>query len=331
MDRRGFVRIVGATMTGLRARPVIDLAQLGRARRVREDVVDEMDAITAGLRRLDDGGQGDILLWSIRAHLHDVVGLIESGSYPDPLGRRLHSTAAELLRLAGWVSFDNGHHAHAQRYWTSAVYTARTAGDHALSANAIGFLSCQAKDIGRPQDAVTLAESALSEYRGTSAGVSAILHLRAAEAHAGAGAIAMCRTEIDAAFTSLERPHTGTPTWAYWLDRAQAHGQAGYCYLRLAQYTDARRHLREALRTQDPAAIREGALRNTLLAKTYVRQTDPEVDRALSHAGAAVAALSGQASSARCVGHLTGLLRDLVPYRRRPAVQEFADHLHYLR
>ena len=35
-----------------------------------------------------------------------VVSRIEHGSYTDSIGCRLHATAAELLRLAGWLHFD---------------------------------------------------------------------------------------------------------------------------------------------------------------------------------------------------------------------------------
>lgn len=60
-----------------------------------------------------------------------------------------------------------------------------------------------------------------------------------------------------------------------------AHSQAGYCHLRAGNYPEARHHLRQALRTQGSTPTREGALRYILLATTYLRQPQPDRERAL--------------------------------------------------
>lgn len=180
MDRRSFLTVMGAAMSApahqwLLAEPVPYLTRSGKSRRVTLNAVDELDLMNASLRRLDDGGGGDRLLLMVRAHVRQVVQLIDHSSYTDTVGRRLHSNAGELLRLAGWLAFDGGQHAGAQRYWMAALRAAHTAGDRALAANTLGFMSCQAKDIKQPLEAVTLAESARAGYRGASPRVSAIL------------------------------------------------------------------------------------------------------------------------------------------------------------
>ncbi|WP_330256911.1 tetratricopeptide repeat protein [Nocardia sp. NBC_00565] len=335
MERRIFLTAMGAAMSApahqwLLADPIPHLTRTGKSRRVHSGTVDELDLMAASLRRLDDGGGGGALLQMVRAHLRQVVRLLEHGNYTDTVGRRLHSNAGELLRLAGWLSFDGGQHPRAQRYWMAALHAAHTAGDQALAANTIGFMSCQAKDIRQPHEAVTLAESARTGYRGASPRVSAILNLRAAEAYATSGSTVSCRRAIDDAFTNLDSPTTTAPDWSYWLNPGHAHGQAGYCYLQLGQYSDARRHFRQALRLQDPTAAREGALRYTLLATTYVRQNDPDLDQALALAGHAVDILTDDVTSSRCVGHLNTLLRDLTPHQRRPAVRQLAEQVQSL-
>jgi hypothetical protein len=70
--------------------------------------------------------------------LRYVVNLIENHRYPEPIGRRLHATAAELLRLAGWSCFEAGGHAQAQRYWVAALYTAHAAWERATATCAYG-------------------------------------------------------------------------------------------------------------------------------------------------------------------------------------------------
>ncbi|MFF5265019.1 hypothetical protein ACFY4C_39555 [Actinomadura viridis] len=106
---------------------------------------------------------------------------------------------------------------------------------------------------------------------------------------------------------------------------AQAHAQAGYCYLRIGEFAKARTELRSALRSQDNECSREGVLRNVLLATTYLQQARPDLERILIYAHRALESLSAHVDSARCRTHLTRLADDLQPYRRVPSVQEFLD------
>jgi uncharacterized protein HemY len=100
---------------------------------------------------------------------------------------------------------------------------------------------------------------------------------------------------------------------------------AGRCYLRLQDWDRARRHLRAALRLQDPSYRRYGAECHIALAHTYLRQDQPEVDHAATLATRAVSTLADEVDSARVVGHLTQLVGDFAPYRRRPSVCQFTD------
>ncbi|WP_141578822.1 hypothetical protein [Actinomadura sp. WMMA1423] len=166
--------------------------------------------------------------------LRYVTTLLHHSRYDDTSGRRLHSTAAELLRLAGFVAFDDGQHGLAQRYWVAGLHAAHTAGDRALGANVIGFMSCQAKDLDGGREAVLLAQTARTGYPGASNRVTAILELRAAEAHANdqtattARRATDIRRSIDAAFDALSTDSpTGDPGWSYWMTTTHAHGQAG--------------------------------------------------------------------------------------------------------
>jgi tetratricopeptide (TPR) repeat protein len=291
-----------------------------------EDVIDQLDLITAGLRRMDDHLGGGNLHTLVAVHLRTVIDLLEHRRYRDTVGRRLHATAAELLRLGGFLAFDTGRHALAQRHWVAGLHAAHAAGDRGLGANILGFMSCQAKDLGQTREAVTLAETARAGYPATANRVQAILDLRVAEANAVAGDLTNTRRAIDTAFDLVTDTGHGAPDWAYWLDVTHAHGQAGYCYLRLGQWDSARTHLRAALAAQGATASREGALRQVLMATTYVRQPHPDIEQALDLGGRALTTLTGQVASARVTGHVIRLSEHLWPYRRNPAVKDFTDH-----
>ncbi|MFN2496916.1 MAG: hypothetical protein ABR608_13565, partial [Pseudonocardiaceae bacterium] len=69
------------------------------------EAVDSLDAIVGQLRRMDDRLGSGTLLRLVRSHLQHVEELLDQRRYPEAVGRRLHTTAGELLRLAGWLSF----------------------------------------------------------------------------------------------------------------------------------------------------------------------------------------------------------------------------------
>lgn len=329
MDRRLFLTLLGSAATSPAHQWLInprstDITRTAGAR-VPIEVVDHLDQITARLRRMDDRLGGGQLLELVHQHLRYATDLLDNRTYTDTVGRRLHATTAELLRLAGFISFDSGLHARAQRYWIAALHAAHTAGDRALGANILGFWSCQAKDIGQTREAITLAETARAGYHGATPAVTAILELRAAEAHANNQDPTPTRRAIDAAFDALNGPvsSSGSPGWSYWMNEAQAHAQAGYCYLKLGDHTRARGHLRHGLALHDNSYSREGALRHVLLATTYLQQDRPELGQALTYGSRALDALSGEVDSARCIGHLTRLVNSFTPYRRTPGVAEF--------
>ncbi|MBV9143305.1 MAG: tetratricopeptide repeat protein [Pseudonocardiales bacterium] len=289
--------------------------------------IDSLDNIVGHLRRIDDQMGSGTLLPLARAQLQCVQDLLTERRYTDSVGRRLHATAGELMRFAGWLSFDSGQHPQAQRYWVAGLHAAHAAGDRALGANIIGFMSCQAVDLGQIREGVTLAETARMGYPGATPRVAAILDLRRAQAHACDRSVTECRRALNAAFDRLgEAPSSsGEPDWSYWLDEATAHSMAGFCYLRLEDWSRARQHLSTALRLWDPSYPRQGAWTNIQLATTYLRQDQPEVDHAVALATRAMQTLTSEVDSTRCAGHLIQLVGDFAPYRRRSAVRQLTE------
>jgi hypothetical protein len=228
------------------------------------DTVGHLETITAQLRQMDDAIGSTPILNLARAHTAHVTGLLSDGRYTDAVGRRMHAVLAEILRLTAWLSFDASHHADAQRYFLAALRAARTAGDDALGANIVAFMSCQAKELGRTRDAVTLAAATAAAGRPHAVGrTRAILALRAAEAHAHAGDPTAVRQHVDTAFDHLDDtpPSHGEPDWSYWMNPTQAHGQAGYAYLTLGDHPRAQHHLQTAAQLHAGTASREGVLK----------------------------------------------------------------------
>jgi len=329
MHRRMFLTVLGSPMTSpalewLIAHPAGDVSRRA-GHPLPVEVVDHFDTMTDSLRRMDDQLGGPQAINLVRTHLDAVLELLDQRRYTNQLGKRLHACAGELLRLAGWLTFDAGQHAMAQRYWAAAAYAANAAGDRALGANVQGFRSCQAKDLGQIREAVTLAETARAGYRGQSPIVAAILDLRVAEANANAGDVNRSRAAIDAGFDRLnDNPGSfGNPRWSYWFTQAQADAQAGYCYMRLGEWARARSYLGRSGRQHRQESAREGALRDLFYATTLAKQERPDLTRACQLGEQAVATLGGQVDSPRCIRHLGTLVDELRTYRRTPVVRQF--------
>ena len=325
MDRRSFLLLTGAALTTpahewLIARPLDDVSR-SAGRKIEPRFVDSLDDITAKLRRMDDQMGGGALIDLVQAQISFVARLLREGRYTDSLGRRLHGTLGELLRLGGWVSYDDGNLAQAQRFWISSLHAAHTAGDTALGANVLGFMSEPAWNLGRPDDAVKLTATALAGYKGKSPHVSAILHMRAALPFAVRGDARDCKRAIDTAYSAFRNspPESGEPDWSYWMDEGSLNEQIGICLMSLGDYQSACSHLEESLRVEQHGQVREGVVRQTYLATTYVRQGEPE--RACDIGMRAIDVLSLR-SSPRLTTRLHQLSQELEPYQRETIIQD---------
>ena len=334
VDRRSFLLLTGAALTSpahewLIARPLSDVSR-SAGRTIEPRLIDNLDDITGKLRRMDDQMGGGSLIDLVRAQIGYVSRLIRDGRYTDSVGRRLHGTLGELLRLGGWVSYDDGDLADAQRFWIAALHAAHTAGDTALGANVLGFMSEPAWSLGRPDDAAKLTATALAGYKGKSPHVSAILHMRAALPLAVRGDATDCQRAIDAAYSAFRNspPESGEPDWSYWMDEGSLNEQIGICLMSLGDYQSACNHLELSLRVEQNGQVREGVVRQTYLATTYVRQGEPE--RACDIGMRAIDALSSHVNSPRLMTRIQQLSQDLEPYRRVAVVQQLRERVEEL-
>jgi hypothetical protein len=329
VDRRIFLLLTETALTAqahewLIARPVSNVSS-SAGRTVEPGLVDHLDVVTSGLRRMDDQMGGGSLVDLVKAQTAYVVSLLRDGRYTDSTGRRLYGTVGELLRLGGWVSYDSGDGAQAQRFWVAALQSAHTAGDNALGANILGFMSEPARDTGRPDDAAKLMATALAGYKGGSPRVSAILHMRAALAHALKGDAAESKRAIDSAHAAFRNPppESGEPDWCYWMDDGMLHEQTGTSFMWLKDYPTACQHLEISLQADQNSQVREGALRLTRLATAYARQREPE--QASQVGIRAIDTLASKVNSPRVIAGIERLRNEMEPYHQVPAVQDFSD------
>jgi hypothetical protein len=97
--------------------------------RVTDPVVDDLARRATALRRVDDAMGGGALLPSVREDLRLVTAMLKNASYTEEVGQRLYALADGLGQLAGWLAYDSGQPALAQRYHISALECAHVSGD----------------------------------------------------------------------------------------------------------------------------------------------------------------------------------------------------------
>jgi hypothetical protein len=332
LDRRGFLVLSGGLLTVLSDQWLsvehdkVDAALDGR-RRVDSELVSWIHERIPMLRRMDDQLGGTQLRQVVDAELRLVGGLLNDGHYSASVGSLLCSAAAELGQLAGWVSFDAGLHAAAQRYYVAALHAAHAAGDRPLGANVLAGMSFQATIAGDARDAIVLADAAARDAgRAATPRVSAMLATRSARAHAQAGNATECIAALGRAETAMGRlgPTGDDPPWIYYFDEAELAAQAGACRLALRQYLQAQLYLSEALRQQDPSYTRDRAIYHLRLARTQLALGD--VEQACELTTDALD-LARRGSSSRSTWEIREFRRELEPFRRDPRVKELNETL----
>ena len=210
MDRRIFLAVSGPALTApawgyvdhLGAAGAGSFAALADERRsitVTSAMVDAVAATTAGIRNLGntEGGNADNLRF-VHQHLTWVGKLLRQARFAKgAVADRLLAEWAQLAQLAAWMAMDAGKCGLSQRYFTSGLHAAHTAGDRSVGTYLLADMSqwrvIQGRlddgvDLGRAaRDAVELANAAHEVARSTPAAVRALAASGFAKAQAAAG------------------------------------------------------------------------------------------------------------------------------------------------
>lgn len=296
----GLVEASGADLTAAVSDPRRIEARLSRSHRGRESIseqqVELLAAHVTALRRLDDRhGGGALSLRYVGAELRSVIDLVGYASYDRAVGTRLMMIVADLAQLLGWLQFDSGRYAAAERYLLFSVEVARSFGAVDRAANAIGMLAYVSAFAGHGREATRLADAALSECASPAPVLQARLLGREATAAAADGDLGRFRRASETAMQTLldQRHPSGTPTFLYYLAPHQLEAETGQALVVLAERTTARRRplldeavdaLRGAITGLDqradgqqrPSYPRSAMVHSTFLAKAQLLRGDLE-------------------------------------------------------
>ncbi len=332
VNRRDALKL-GAVLGVSLATPALNPDQAGElvasleSRRVTRAGVAALRAIVTAYRRLDDEIGSATLRPLVQHNLQIVKGL---QTRSEDIGAALSTVAAELHQLAGWLSFDTGDYDAASAHYRAGLRAAEHAGNHAMAAHVLGWMSYLASTTTHPHEGIRIADAALQRAAKTpSRRLRASLARMKAHAHARAGEAQDCDQALGQAETDLTAADPADdPEFIYWFDEAVFLAHAGIAHVLLEQPGQAQAALERSLTMLDPTCVRDRAFHLTWLAASHVAAR--EIPQACG-IGIEAAALLDQASSRRT----TRLLKDLHgvqlrPHWSVPAVRELGDRLHSL-
>jgi transcriptional regulator with XRE-family HTH domain len=261
-------------------------------------------------------------------YVTDSVFPLLSGTYSQPVGRRLMAAAARLCNLGGFMAFDCRLHGLAQRYFVQALRLAHAAGDRALGAHILGDMAMQAHYLGEPAEAVTLASAgvhtaASTGSRATTARCQALL----ARARALAGDQRGCALAMSQAEDALARVQPADePPWIRFFGIEQMHAEFAYAASDLGRHDDVRRFASAVPATPGQMERRRVLLASTLAA-SYLpapHTTNPaesDIDQACATL-VEIAPLLGSLTTERGRHAVAAVRSRLRPHATRPAVRQ---------
>lgn len=330
MDRRGFLTITGAALTGLAASWVDAPSAMAAALngdRVTDTMVSTIEQRISTLRTLDDQLGGARLLEQARGDLALVTGLLSGGRYTDKVRLRLYALAARVSHLTGWMAYDAGLRSAGQRYYVGALRSARSAGDDAFGAFILAEMGVHVSEAGRTAERVDLISTAIHNApRSLSPCTQSFLYLHKAEALSRDGDHREAGTALNRATSLWERQVTDdNPDWLDWFGEAQLRSTEGKVLLRSGQVERATSSLETSVTR---AAPRDKAVRSSRLAEA--RLAGGDLEGALDAANYGAGLLEDSVSSIRALNRLKEFSIRLEPHKSVPSVREFRERLQEL-
>ncbi|MGH3796080.1 MAG: hypothetical protein ACRDSP_14455 [Pseudonocardiaceae bacterium] len=359
MDRRIFLAVSGASLTapawgyvdhlGVGGGSFAALADARRTITVTPAMVDAVAAATDGIRNLGDaeGGHEDNLRF-VHHHLTYVAKLLRQARFSSAaVANRLLAEWGQLCQEAGWLAHDAGKHGLSQRYFTTGLHAAHTAGDRSVGVQLLVCMSSTAVhrgrladgiDLGRAaRDAVELANAAYETARATPVAMRALAASRFALAQAAAGnargfhaAADEARSLLDTSGALDTRPPYLTYFGPRYLESQLAQGAltlAGVTSRDSCALLDGAEQVLGRTATDPASTPRNAVFHAAWLSRAHVAADD--LDRAVPAAQTALRRLP-TVRSRRCALVLHRLEADLaaLPPARRPAsVRALQDQL----
>jgi DNA-binding XRE family transcriptional regulator len=146
---------------------------------------------------------------------------IGSGIYNQSVDRDLQAAAGELAELTGWVAYDADEQDLVRRMNHEALYFTRLAGDRKIELLTLQNSSMHAGHLGRPREALQIANSVLEGDYALSPRLRTLFLTRKARALAQGGDEGALRIFQEIRSLYLDGTRDDDPGWAWWVDERE--------------------------------------------------------------------------------------------------------------
>ncbi|MEV5879375.1 transcriptional regulator [Streptomyces sp. NPDC052101] len=306
-------------------------------RRIGMSDVEGIRQITSAFRDLDNRHGGVLSRSAVLAQTDTVLSLLRTCTYTEAVGRELFSAAADLGSVAGWMTFDAGRHAAAQRTFVSALHAAAAEGnDRRIGAHILQCMARQMSHLGHVDDALDLV--ALAQYgarRHLSPATTSMLAALEARFQAILGHTSDSEAAAGRALDAYERVQPGAeePHMAFF-DLPELRATLGMAHQIAAKHVDGAarvRHVRQstelvlsALADRPEHRQRSKAFDHLGLARTYV--AGGEIEGAVQETAQCLQML-GSVQSRRVSDRLGELHAEAEPYAGTHAGTELREQI----
>jgi hypothetical protein len=284
--------------------------------------VEAVEATTQMFDRLDNRFGGEHARPALVQYLRSDVEPLLSGSYSEPVGRRLFGAAAQACLLLAWMSYDSGNHGLAQRYFAQGLRLAQAGEDVLLAASILDAMSHQATFLGRFHHAANLARAAQAGTRDRRAPrLQAHFLAMEARALAGAGEREAVIRLLGQAGEVHAQPGGDDPEWISYFDEPELAAEHGHCFRDLGIPTRGSDYASRAL-SPNGSSPRSDFFVLMVLGQTQVENGDVEEGCTTL---ARAAELRRRLKSARCADYEKRVKRSLEPHLRTQPVRELYE------
>ncbi|WP_245606273.1 hypothetical protein [Streptomyces himastatinicus] len=265
MDRRAFVTDFLGSAAGV---------ALGSGNAVGTAHIAELREGLRSLLALDNTYGGNAICSLAVRHLKRIRRIINTGTYPDTIGRQLHRLAGETAVHCAWLYYDAEDQDTARRYYGEALTAATMLRDDQLEVLVLALLSLQASHEGRPRDGYDLARAARQRATGfDSPLLLSLIAGRESRALAMMGDASAAGKRLSGAMKLLERSNLGRPApeWAAFHGHAELDYAQGFLYSEAGRHKAAVPFLRAAVAHQSHRYGRNQALYRLYLSHSLVQ------------------------------------------------------------
>lgn len=247
-----------------------------------------------------------------------------------PTGRTIFAAAASLTEIVAWMAHDGGDNGRARQHFGHAYDLARAADDDLLTANVCSGLAHLAVQVGRPADAVRIADRGLDRMtRQVNRQLEARLQVLRAHGLARQGAVSQAHAAIEAVEDALAQAANGEPgEWVAPFDEGSLRAETAEVLARTGDLGAAEADARRVLQLRNGDRVRSRAFGQLRLARILLEDDRPDE---AAETASEVCAVAPSLTSARVQTQLDALGTFLSPWHANAAVASFLDRLATLR